>query len=180
MEKKKKQMIKSTVYKKTLQNFERSYINFLNDPILENYIEVKDCQKAFLECKNTCLSKKEKEVLDGMLKKHYSCYSFAEIEKFEEILKIREERDIETMKLINYVLRYEAEAHRLGKKTKANYSEILIDYLDKLDEIELNTKVGKRFPKESYEKLPTPSKLKLSDLLKLKDFNPDLNKEPEL
>lgn len=177
MEKSKKDKIKAKAYKQALQNFEISYLQFLQDPTFGNYLECKTAQDAFLNCQKNCISNKiVKDFVSGIQKNKYKCFAFNEIEYFEEMIKIRNERDIDSTKLINYLLAYENKAKKLGKKTKYNYAYLLIDFVDQLDEVELATKVGKRFPKESYITLPSPSKLKLTDLKQLTNYQIEFNK----
>ena len=177
MEENKKAHIKSTVFKQALNNFERNYNHFLKLPTLENYIEVKIAQKSFDECQKNCISKNQKEMLDIVLKHKYQCFNFKKISKFEEILNLRAEREISATKLINYLQNYEQQAKKLNKKLKYNYSAMLIEYIDKLNEVELNTLANQNFPVQSYIKLPTPSKLKLTDIKKLNDSKLENNFE---
>ena len=175
MEDNKKAIIKSTIYKQALKNFERSYLNFLKNPTLENYIDVKTAQTSFFECRNNCLNKKQQELIDVALKNRYQCFSFKEISQFEEIIKLRSERDAQATKIANYLLKYEQKSKKLGKKPKADYSTMFIDFIGNLNELELQTKVGANLPKASYIKLPSLSQLKLSSLKKLIDDQTELN-----
>ena len=171
MEKTEKNKIKAKAYNQALQNFEISYLQFLQEPTLGNYIECKTAQEAFLNCQKNCLSNKTvKEFLDGVQKNNYRCFAFDNIKYFDEMIEIRKEREISSRKLMNYLVAYENNAKKMGKKIKHNYSDLFINFIDTLDEIELATKVGRKFPKESYVKLPAPSNLKLTDLKRLTDY----------
>jgi hypothetical protein len=176
MEKSEKNNIKAKAYKQALQNFEISFVEFLNEPTFGNYLECKIAKNAFLSCqKNLNPSKQVNEILQGINKNKFRCVNFKEIPYFEEMIKIREEREIASTKLINYLQNYEKNAKKEGKKIKHNYSHLLIDVVDHLDEIELATTVGRKFPKESYIKLPAPSNLRLTDLAKLKEYYIEFN-----
>lgn len=170
-----KENIKSTVYKQALKNFERNYLHFLKLPTLENYIEVKLAKKAYLDCYNNCLKKNMQDVISGIVKNRYKCFSFEQIPKFEEVLMLRAERKSASIKIITHLQNYEHQAKKMGKKLKCEYSNLLIEFLDKLDHVELNTKVDQKFPKATYVSLPTPSKIKLSEIRRLKDYEPELN-----
>ncbi|MGN1213170.1 MAG: hypothetical protein ACI4TZ_03915 [Christensenellales bacterium] len=180
MEDNKKAVIKSAIFKQALKNFERSYLNFLDEPTLENYIETKTAQSSFLECRNNCLNKKQQELVDVSLKDRYRCFSFKEISQFEEILKIRSEREALAIQIANSLIKYEQNAKKMGKKPKADYFTIFIDFIDNLNAIELQTKVNTPFPKASYIKLPVPSKLKLSQLRKLADDEHEATSEKDI
>ncbi|MGN1222428.1 MAG: hypothetical protein ACI4TT_04265 [Christensenellales bacterium] len=175
MENNKKAIIKSTIYKQALNNFERSYLEFLKEQTLENYIDVKTAQTSFLECKNNCLSKKQQECVDNALKDKYQCFSFKEIQQFEEIIKLRSEREVSATQIANYLVKYEQDAKKLGKKLKADYFTMFVKYIDNLNAVELQTKVGMPFPKASYIKLPALNELKLSQIKKLVDSQPELD-----
>ena len=175
MEDNKKAIIKSTIYKQALKNFERSYVEFLKKQTLENYIDVKTAQTSFWECKSNCLNKKQQEITDVALRNKYKCFSFKKISQFEEIIKLRAEREIKANKIANYLLKYEQNAKKLGKKLKADYFAMFIKYIDKLNALELKTKVDMPFPKASYIKLPALNELKLSQIKKLVDDQPELD-----
>ena len=175
MNKKDKENIKSTIYKRALKDFERNYMHFLKKPTLENYIEVKNAQQAYLDCQIQCVNENIKSVVDGILKTQYKCFEFKKIEKFEEILKLRDERNKSATKILLYLTQQEEKAKKMGKQIRYEYSAILLDFLCKLDDVELNTYVDKKFPKVSYIKLPSPSKIKLLEIRKLKDYELELD-----
>ena len=88
---------------------------------------------------------------------------------------MRAEREIKANKIANYLLKYEQNAKKLGKKLKADYFAMFVKYIDKLNALELQTKVGATFPKASYIKLPSLSELRLSKLKKIIDDQPELD-----
>lgn len=179
-EQNKKLKIALELYKYATQNYNTCCEEYAKEPVLKNYIKVKKSNAEMLNSKTNylCLAKKLNEVSqENDVESKLNPKPFAEIEKFETVIALREERFAQGLDLINYLNKYDKKARKEGKTLKADYVTILIDFLDDLDEIELATKVDRKFPKESYIKLPSISKLKLTYIKNLKETYMDLNSE---
>ena len=156
---------------KTVVQSNKLYNNYLADPTLKNYIEVKksiEKYKALLVAMGSV--RFDDEVVNDTLSKT-DFLNFKTVKSFEEIIKLREEREQVASRTINFLQHYEKCAHLEGKKLKCCYSAIFMDFIEHLDDIELSTRVGNAFPQVSYKKLPTPSQSILSKIKKLENYD---------
>ena len=143
-------------YKKTIDSFINQYEQLPENPTLKQYLDLRNVYYASKQIKREI---KKAMMEDSSLKIHlkdvieynfYKIPEFEPIKKFEQVIKLRERRDL-AKEVVNNSSKKSAK--------NAQYITALNAYCEQLGEQELNTKLSEKFPKATARQLPSQEDL---------------------